>query len=115
MKRKHIQKPVKQQKIALERINILFNEAKNMFNEEPKLSDRYVQLARRIAMKYKVKIPHKFKRRFCKHCHSYLVPGKNLRVRTHKGHMVYYCLNCKHFMRFGYKKIAMHGQVDTIL
>ena len=93
MKRKHIQKPAKQQKIALQRINILFKEAKNMFNEEPKLADRYVQLARRIAMKYKVKIPSKFKRRFCKHCHKYLVPGINLRIRTHKGHMVYYCLN----------------------
>ena len=104
MKRKHIKKPVQQQKIASERINILFNEAKRMFDEDSKLSDRYVKLARKISMKYKVKIPPEFKRNFCKNCHGYLVPGKNLRVRTNKGHMVYYCLNCKHFMRIGYKK-----------
>ena len=104
MKRKHIKKPVKQQKIALERINILFKEAKSMFKEEPKLADKYIKLARKISMKYKVKIPSKFKRRFCKHCHKYLVPGKNVRIRTHKGHMVYYCLNCKYIMRFVYKK-----------
>jgi len=104
MKRKHYKKPEKQRKIALERINILFKEAKNMIEEDPKLSDRYVQLARRIAMKYKVKIPSNFKRRFCKNCHKYLVAGKNLRVRTHKGHMVYFCLNCRHYMRFVYRK-----------
>lgn len=104
MKRKHITKPAKQRKIALERINILFNEAKKIFNEEPKLADRYVQLARKISMKYKVKIPPNFKRRFCKNCHKYLVPGINVRIRTHKGHMVYYCLNCKHHMRVVYKK-----------
>ena len=103
MRRKRIVKPQKQRKIALERIEVLFKEAKNMFKEDSKLSDRYVQLARKIAMKYKVKIPSKFKRRICKNCHKYLVPGKNCRVRTHKGHIVYYCLKCKNFMRIGYK------------
>ena len=103
MKKKYIDKPKKHKKIALERINTLFKEAKSMFNEDPKLSNRYVQLARRISMKYKVKIPAQFKRRICKNCYCYLVPGKNCRVRTHKGHIVYYCLNCKGFMRIGYK------------
>ena len=104
MKRKHTQKPKKQQKIAIRRINTLFKEARNMFKDEPELSNRYVQLARKISMKYKVKIPSILKRRFCKHCYKYLVPGKNLRVRTHKSHIVYNCLNCKHIMRFGYGK-----------
>ena len=103
MRRKRIVKPQKQRKIALERIEVLFKEAKNMFKEDSKLSDRYVQLARKIAMKYKVKIPSKFKRRICKNSHRYIVPGKNCRVRTHKGHIVYYCLECKNFMRIGYK------------
>ncbi|MAE42466.1 ribonuclease P [Candidatus Woesearchaeota archaeon] len=104
MKRKHIKKPEKQRKIALERITILFSEAKKIFKEEPKLADKYIKLARKISMKYKVKIPSTLKRRYCKHCHKYLVPGTNVRVRTHKGHMVYYCLSCKHIMRFVYKK-----------
>lgn len=104
MKKNHILKPVKQQKIALERINILFREAKSMFNEDAKLSDKYVRLARKIAMKYKVKIPSKFRRNFCKRCHSYLMPGKNLRIRAQRGHMVYYCLNCRHIARFVYSK-----------
>ena len=90
-------------KIALERIDTLFKQAKNVFKEDSKISDKHVQLARRIAMKNKVKIPAEFKRRICKNCHKYLVPGRNCRVRTHKGHLVYYCLNCKGFMRIGYK------------
>ena len=102
MKRRHIQKSWEHQKIASERISILFNEAKKAFREEPELSNRYVRLARKIAMKYKVKMPPHLKRRFCKKCLHYLVPGINLRVRTKKGHLVYFCQNCRHVMRIGY-------------
>ena len=56
MVRKHKQKPVKFQKIALERINKLFEQAKENFSLDPNLSNRYVNLARKIAMRYKVKI-----------------------------------------------------------
>ena len=103
MKRKRAKKPAEQRKIALERINILFSEAKKMFKEDPNLSDKYVQLAKRISMKYKVKVPAEHKRRICKNCHKFLVPGVNCRVRTKEGHIVFYCLNCKHFMRFRYR------------
>ena len=92
-----------QKKLALNEIDMLFKQAKEAFNENPDLSDKYAKNARRIAMKYKVKLPLTLKRRICKNCHSFLVPGQNLRVRTHKGHMVYYCLDCKKFMRVGYK------------
>ena len=104
MKQKHQKKPIEQRKIALERIRTLFKEAKTAFNQDPKLSNRYVELARKIAMKYKVRIPKQLKRQFCKHCYSYLVPGKNLRVRARKGKIVYSCLECKKFMRFPHNK-----------
>jgi len=97
------QKPKKFKKIAEERIDILFKEAKAMFNKDKKLANRYVALARKIAMKYKVRIPKELKRRFCKHCYSYLMPGKNCRVRTREGKVVYYCLECKKYIRFPYK------------
>ena len=99
MRRKH-QKPEKFQGIARERISILFEQAKEMFREDKSLSNRYVQLARKIAMRYKVKIPDKLKRRFCKSCHKFLVPGANLRIRSHKGRTIYYCLEGRNFMRF---------------
>ena len=104
MKRRHRKKPAEQVKIAKERIKELFKQADAIFNEEPKLADRYVMLARKIAMKYKVKIPSRLKRKFCKHCYKYLKPGVNCRVRIAKSRVIYYCLNCKRFMRFVLRK-----------
>ena len=67
--RKHKPKPAKQRKLALERIEELFKQADKAFKKNPELSDRYVHLARKIAMKYKVKIRSPLKKRFCKHCY----------------------------------------------
>ncbi|MFH0868528.1 MAG: ribonuclease P protein component 4 [Candidatus Woesearchaeota archaeon] len=92
-----------QKKLALNKVNELFKKAKEAFDKKPDLADKYVQKARRTAMKYKVKLPLEFRRSICKKCHKYLIPGKNLRVRTHKGHVVYCCLECKGFLRVGYK------------
>ena len=100
MKRKYQKKPEKQKQIAKERIEILFKEAKEAFKEDPRLADRYVSLARKIAMKYKVRIKPELKRRFCKHCYKFLVPGANCRVRMHDNKVVYCCSSCKKFMRF---------------
>jgi len=89
---------------ALEKIYELFREAGLIFDRDPKLSDKYVSLARKIAMKYTISIPKELKRRFCKHCYSYLVPGKNCRVRIQKHRVIYSCEKCKNFMRFVLKK-----------
>ena len=104
MKLKHQKKPKKLKEIALERIIILFERAEEMFKEDARLSNRYVSIARKIAMKYKVKMPRELKRSYCKHCLSYLKPGTNCRVRVQRGKVTYYCLNCKHFMRFPYAR-----------
>jgi len=104
MKTKHQNKPGEQITIAKERILRLFNLAGEIFKEDRKLADRYVQLALKISMKYKVAIPSKLKRQFCKNCNCYLVPSVNCRVRVSKGKLIYYCQACRHFMRFSYKK-----------
>ncbi len=90
----------KQKKEVLKVIKKLFEEAKIQFNDHPELSNRYVNLARKAAMKVNLSIPREYKRRFCKHCYSFLVPGKNLRIRLHKSRIIYYCFNCKKYMRF---------------
>ena len=86
--------------IALERVKKLFKEAQAIFKEDPKRADRYVQMARKIAMKANLKIPNTLQKRFCKHCYKFLVPGTNCRVRTKEGKVIYYCQNCKKYMRF---------------
>lgn len=95
----------KQKEIALQRINTLFQQAESTFSKNKSLADRYVQLARSISMKVKVKIPAKYKRHFCKYCHSFLMPGVNSRIRTRLGKVVISCLECKKFMRIPMKKI----------
>ena len=99
MPRKYYKKPQQQVKIAKRRISFLFRLAKEHFREDSKLSDKYVKMARRIAMKYKIRLPSQFKKRVCKNCHRYLVPGVNCRVRLHKHRLIYYCFGCKHYMR----------------
>ena len=89
----------KQKDIANERIIILFEQAQEIFPKNKTLANRYVELARKIAMKVKVRIPMKLKRRFCKHCYRYLQPGVNARIRTRAGKVVISCLECKRFMR----------------
>jgi len=82
-------------KIALERIAQLFKEAR--INKEK--ADRYVELARKISMKANISIPSIYKRQFCKHCYKYFKEG-NYRVRTRNKMVIYYCLNCKKYMKF---------------
>ena len=87
-------------KIGLERIEILFKEAEQ--NEE--YADRYVFLARKIAMRYNIKIPEKLKRKYCHHCYKYFYP-KRYKVRTNSKTKAveYTCQVCQNITRFGYR------------
>jgi ribonuclease P protein subunit RPR2 len=87
-------------KIAGERIDILFNLA-----EEEALihnlhrADRYVELARKIGMRYNVRIPRRYRRRYCKHCHCYFLPSVNCRIRVRGNNIVIFCENCGRYTR----------------
>ncbi|MBT3304113.1 ribonuclease P [Candidatus Woesearchaeota archaeon] len=98
--RKYNPKSPKIIKTAKERINELFKQAKCA---DDTLSNRYVTLARKISMKYKVRIPSELKRRFCKHCYKYLRQGKTVRVRRTPKGIVYTCLHCNKQTRFPIK------------
>ncbi len=92
------------QKIAEERIEILFREAERQIREHPERANRYVFLARKIAMRYNVKIPKELKRKFCHKCHHYFLLGKNCKVRTNPETkcVEYKCLDCGRVNRYGY-------------
>ena len=91
-------------KTAKKRIEKLFLLAeKKAFEKNFKLADRYVTLARKISMKYLVKIPYKYKKRFCKHCYSYLQPSVNSTVRIKRGKIIIFCKNCKKYTRIPFK------------
>ena len=87
-------------KVARQKVEELFNYADSIFKKDKNLANRYVNIARKIAMKVNLRLPSKLKRKFCKHCYSFLMPGFNCRIRTRDNKVVYYCLECKKFMRF---------------
>ncbi|MFH1591992.1 MAG: ribonuclease P protein component 4 [Candidatus Woesearchaeota archaeon] len=93
-----------QKKIASERIEILFKEAKKVSKQNLQLSNRYITLARKISTKLKVRIPKEYKKLFCKNCYKYFLPGKTLRTRTKNKKLIYFCYNCKHITRYPFKK-----------
>lgn len=87
-------------KIAQERISELFVQARLAFPEHPERSNRYVELAQRIAMRQRVRIDREFRRQYCHHCYAFLVPGSNMRVRVNDGNVVVTCGSCNKKMRY---------------
>jgi len=104
MARRKIKDKKIQKTIAKRRIDQLFAMAEQYaFSNRLNLADRYVELAREISMRYLVPISREYKRRFCKHCYSYLLPSRNCRIRIHRGRLVIYCHNCKKYTRMPLK------------
>ncbi|MFH0897600.1 MAG: ribonuclease P protein component 4 [Candidatus Bathyarchaeota archaeon] len=93
-------------KIALERIFLLFKMARKAFDLEPGLAQNYVNTARKIGMRYKVRVPTEFGRMICRHCKRFLVPGKNCTIRIRQErepHLVTTCFYCHGHMRIPLK------------
>lgn len=92
-----------ERRIATERIEKLFAlaESEALAGNFPR-ADRYVDLARRIGMRYNVRLPSAFKRRVCKGCRAFLLPPKTARVRIGDSRVVTTCLKCGTVMRFPY-------------
>ncbi|MBI2543178.1 MAG: ribonuclease P [Candidatus Aenigmarchaeota archaeon] len=99
------QKPEWQTKIAKERIEILFSLAEREFKEHPQRSRRYVELARKIGLRYNVRFPKEDKRKFCKNCNTLLKSSVTSKVRLDKNTRTInvICLNCNKVSRYPYK------------
>lgn len=92
--------------VALQRIHILFRQARETIHENPSLAQHYVDIARRISMTAKVQLPIEYRRQVCRHCKRFILPGVNCRTRIQKRpepHMATTCLSCGKSMRFPLK------------
>lgn len=92
--------------IAMQRIHTLFGLAKEKIRDEPELAQRYVEIARKIAMRTKLRLPTEYRRLVCRHCKSFIYPGVNSRVRIQQRrepHMVITCLACDKITRIPLK------------
>ncbi len=92
--------------IALERIEILLRLGKQIVATDQDLAKKYVELARKISMRTKIRIPSDEKRFLCKNCGLPLIPGRNARVRSAKGNprVVITCLSCGVVKRYPFRR-----------
>ena len=86
-------------RIALQRISKLMEAARDELERNPDRSRRYVQLARAISTRCKVRIP-RLRRKICRRCNTLMIPGKTFRVRIRKGRAIYTCMSCGRVYRF---------------
>ena len=88
--------------IARERIEILFEEAgKAVRRGKSDRAKRYVELARRMGMRYNVSIPGRHRRWVCGGCGAFMVPGVNARTRIRPQRFVVTCAGCGEVKRLG--------------
>src|SRR3989344_3620726 len=82
MKSKNQKNRVEQ--IATERIARLFELAESEFEQHPKRSHRYVQLALKISTRNRARVPLELKTQYCKKCHSFLKQNQNAVLEQNK-------------------------------
>lgn len=82
--------------IAKERVRILLNlaERESIQNMNPDRARRYVTLARKIGMRYNVRIEKYFSNKICRSCNSYLATSHAARVRCRDGRISRICKHC---------------------
>lgn len=85
--------------IARERIAILLGQAEACRSADPVRAARYVELARDIAARQRIRMTKEQKRSFCRRCGASLVPGTTSRVRVARGRVVMTCTACGNIVR----------------
>ncbi|NMC09511.1 MAG: ribonuclease P [Methanothrix sp.] len=80
----------------------LFSLAAKEYEAHPERSNRYVQIARQISARTRVRMPRQLKALVCRNCGCYL-SASSRRVRLREGILITTCLCCKEQMRRPYR------------
>jgi ribonuclease P protein subunit RPR2 len=86
--------------LARERICILVASALKEKDEE--IATRQAKLAKKVAMRFRVRLPYEARQLFCKKCKAFIVPGRSARVRVGGAKtraLRVTCLKCGHTYR----------------
>jgi len=87
--------------IAKERVEKLFEMAEKAAAEgDFGAADRYVEMAWKIKLKFRLKLTDYQKRLFCRKCLKFLADGKTGRYRTEDKQLVITCLKCGNARRY---------------
>ena len=90
--------------IAIERMQILIQNALSNAKKEPQLSQRQALLARKISMRHKIRMPYELRMTFCKKCKKFIAPGINSRIRLGRTNLKSIRITCN-FCGHTYRKV----------
>lgn len=82
----------------------LLEKADEVIKNDMDMAQKYALQARKTQMRTRMKFPPRWKKRFCKHCKSFLSPGINCRVRLSSTNKVIAikCFQCDKYTRIPY-------------
>jgi ribonuclease P protein subunit RPR2 len=86
--------------IASGRIDILVRHARKEKNFD--LADKQAAIAKKIAMRVRLRLPYNHRQLFCKKCKQLIIPGRTSRVRIGRSNtraIRITCLRCGHTYR----------------
>lgn len=85
----------------MQRIDILLENALKNAKDNMRLAQRQASIARRICMKFNIRLPYEKRQLFCKGCKKFIVPGINSLVRfgNKPKSIRIKCLECGHVYR----------------
>jgi ribonuclease P protein subunit RPR2 len=86
--------------IARERIDILVKSA--LKEKDEVLAARQARQAKKIAMRFRVRLPYVARQLYCKKCKAFIVPSRSARVRVGRAKtraVRITCLRCGHTYR----------------
>ena len=87
--------------IAIKRMEILFNNALSNAKNNPGLAQRQAEIARKISLKFKIKMPFEIRSSFCKKCKQFIAPGiaSKIRLGSKPKSIRITCSYCNHTYR----------------
>lgn len=87
--------------LALERAKSLLDRALYVNDE---FAQEHAKVAKKIILKYKLKMPFEYKILFCKNCKKFMVPGRDSTIRIGRSNIKALRITCK-FCGHTYRKI----------
>src|SRR5574337_191326 len=90
--------------LILERMQILIQNAVSNARSNPALAERQASLAKKMSMKYRIRMPYELRMNFCKKCKKFIVPGFTARIRVGRSNVKSIRITCK-FCNHTYRKI----------
>jgi ribonuclease P protein subunit RPR2 len=91
-----------QKDLAMQRIEILVQNALENVKSDAELAQKQAMLAKKISNKFRVRLPYEIRQLYCKKCKRFIVPSIDARVRIGRSNVKAVritCLRCGHIYR----------------